>query len=465
MGSSDKDVVRAWVLTRRGLIRAGAGAAGAAALGGAVGSRGAFAAPAGRGRGATWRRQGGEPIVMLSTQFSQVTEQEAMRETILADFEGEVDFVHEDAGPFFDRISAEAEAGEGTVGLLGGTHGDFAALAAEGLLTDLSDLATELADRGFVAEYLEFGKYGTEQQFLIPWMQANYIMVARREALDHLPDGLTEEALQTELTYDQLTAWASAINDAEGPRFGLPAADDGLLNRFLQGYAYPSFTGGLNTTFTSDAAVTMWEWLKGIWEFADPQSVGYNNMSDPLLSGSVWLAWDHTARLINALRETPDDFITFPAPRGPEGLGFLPVLAGLAIPTSAPDTEASRGLIEYLTRPETQILTLQENAFFPVVEAEIPADLEAGIQKEADAIAATTSDEAALPSVLPIGLGEQSDAYSDVFRNAFRAIVLDGDDIREVLETEGANLQQVLETAGAACWTPDPASDGVCQVG
>ena len=465
MGSSDNDVVRRWAFTRRGLMRAGAGAAGAVALGGAIGPRGAFAAPGGWGRGAAWRGQGGDPIVMLSTQFSQVTEQEAMRDTILGDFEGEVDFVHEDAGPFFDRISAEAEAGEGTVGVLGGTHGDFAALAADGLLADLSDLATELGDRGFVEQYLEFGKYGTEQQYLIPWMQANYVMAARREALEYLPEGLTEEALQTDLTYDQLTAWAAAIDDAEGQRFGLPAADDGLLNRFLQGYAYPSFTGGLNTTFRSESAVAMWEWLRGIWEYADPQSVQYNNMSDPLLSGSVWLAWDHTARLINALRETPDDFVTFPAPRGPEGLGFLPVLAGLAIPNSAPDMEGARALIEYLTRPETQILTLQANAFFPVVEAEIPADLEAGTQKEADAIAATTMDPNALPSVLPVGLGEQSDAYSDVFRNAFRAIVLDGEDIQEVLETEGANLQEVLETAQAACWAPDPASDGVCQVG
>src|SRR3712207_9410318 len=101
---------------------------------------------------------------MLSTQFSQVTEQEAMRNTVLADFEREVDFVHEDAGPFFDRIQAEAEAGEGTVSVLGGVHGDFAGLAADGLLADLSDLATELQDRGFVAEYLEFGRFGTEQR-------------------------------------------------------------------------------------------------------------------------------------------------------------------------------------------------------------------------------------------------------------------------------------------------------------
>jgi multiple sugar transport system substrate-binding protein len=71
-----------------------------------------------------------------------------------------------------------------------------------------------------------------------------------------------------------------------------------------------------------------------------------------------------------------------------------------------------------------------------------------------------------LQSLLPVGLGEQGGAYNDVFKATFRAIVLDGsDDIPGVLAEQAANLQAVLDTAGAACWTPDPESDGVCQVG
>lgn len=444
-----------WRFSRRGLLRTGAGAAGAMAIGGLNTTRSA-AVPV---------RQDGEPIVFLSNQLTPVAEAEAMRNAILADFEGEVEFIAEDAGPFVDRVRAEAEAGQGSVGVLGALHGDLALFQADGLLADLTDLGTELQDRGFVAEYLELARLGGEQLNYIPWMQASYIMAARREALDYLPDGVDEEALQTSLTYEQLAAWATAINEAEGPRFGLPASDDGLINRFLQGYAYPSFTGGVNTTFASESAVAMWEWLVDVWQYADPQSVTYANMSEPMLSGSVWLAWDHTARLINALRETPDDFVTFPAPRGPEGLGFMPVLAGLAIPATAPDMEASRSLIEYLTRPEVQQTTLREVAFFPTIEGELPADLPQGIQAEADAVAATTSSPDALPALLPVGLGAQSDAYSEVFRNAFRAIILDGGDIQEVLTAEAANLQAVLDAAGASCWAPDPPSEGVCQVG
>jgi multiple sugar transport system substrate-binding protein len=441
-------------LSRRGVLKAGVGAA---ALGG-LALHGASVAPRARAQGAG-------DVVFLSTQLSQVTEAEAMRGTILADFEGDVEFITEDLGPFNDRLAAEAQAGTGTVSLVGGQHGDFASLAADGVLMDLSDLATELQDRGFPEQYLELGRYGGEALFYIPWMQATYVMAANRSALEYLPEGIDEAGLQTSLTYEQLTAWITAINEAEGPKFGLPAGEMGLYHRFLQGYAYPSFTGGLNTTFSSDAAATMWQWLKDAWQYANPQSVNYDNLSDPLLTGEITVGWDHTARLINALRENPADLIAFPAPRGPEGLGFMPVVAGLAIPNTAPNADGARSLIEYLTRPEVQATTLQEVAFFPVVTGELPTDLGEGVQKEVAAVQATTGDPTALESLLPVGLGDQGGAYNDVFKATFRAIVLDGNDIAATLQEQAANLQAVLDAAGAPCWSPDPASEGVCQVG
>jgi multiple sugar transport system substrate-binding protein len=451
MDKQVNDGLRALQVSRRGVIKSSVGAA---AIGGLALRRGSM--PAGA--------QDAEEVVFVSTQLSQVTEAEAMRNTILADFEGEVEFITEDLGPFNDRIAAEAQAGTGTVGLIGGQHGDFASFAADGLLMDLSDLATELQDRGFPEQYLELGRYGGETLNYIPWMQATYVMAASRDALEHLPEGLDEAGLQTSLTYEQLTEWIANINEAEGQRFGLPAGEMGLYHRFLQGYAYPSFTGGVNTTFSSDAAVTMWQWLKDAWQYANPQSVNYDNLSDPLLTGEISVGWDHTARLINALRENPDNLIAFPAPRGPEGLGFMPVVAGLAIPNSSPNPEGARALIEYLTRPEVQATTLREVAFFPVVSGELPTDLGEGVQKEVDAVQATTSDPQALESLLPVGLGEQGGAYNDAFKATFRSIILDGEDIATVLAEQATAIQAVLDTAGAACWAPDPPSDGVCQV-
>ena len=464
--SSDSDLrLSRRAITRRNLVRAAGLGSGGLALGGLASGPGAAASPLGRGAGFPRRSQDGDSLVFLSTQLRPVEEAEKMRGTILADFEGEVEFIAEDTGPFNDRIAAEAEAGEGSVGVIGGQHGDFASFAQDGLLTDLSDLATELQDRGFVEQYLELGRYGGEALNYIPWMQATYVMVANREALEYLPEGVDEAALQTSLTYDQLATWAGNVNEAEGQKLGFPAGEDGLLHRFLQGYGYPSFTGGVNTTFQNDDAVAMWEWFAGAWEFVNPQALSYNNMDEPLLSGEVWIAWDHTARLIGALRERPDDLIAFPAPRGPKGLGYMPVVAGLAIPKSAPDPEAARSLIEYLTRPEVQATTLREVAFFPTTAGELPGDLPEGVQAEAAAVLQTSASEDALQSLLPVGLGDQGGAYNKVFRDAFQSIVLDGNDVREVLTEQAANLQSVLDAAQAACWLPDPEGEGVCQVG
>ena len=442
-------------LTRRGVVKAGAGAAGAVGLVPLAGGRSLVRA----------RQEGGGDVVFLSTQLTPIEEAEAFRGEVLSGFDGEVEFVPEEVGPFNDRISAEAEAGTGEVSLIGGQHGDFGSLAEEGLLMDLTDLATELADLGIVQEYLDLGKFGGEQQFYIPWMQATYVMAARREALEYLPEGLTEETLATDLTYDQLLAWITAINEEEGPRFGLPAGESGLLHRFFQGYGYPSFTGALNTKFTSEGAVAMWQWLQDAWAVTNPQSLSYDQMSEPLRSGEVWVAWDHTARLIDAARNSGDELVMFPAPRGPEGLGFLPVVAGLAIPASAPNVEGARELIRYLTMPETQALTLEQVAFFPIIEGELPGDLDEGVQKEAAAVSATTEDDEALPSLLPVGLGDQGGAYNEVFRNVFQRAVVDGGDIQEALQTEAETLQGILDATGASCWAPDPESEGVCQVG
>lgn len=444
-------------LSRRRAIHLGAATAGAVALGADLPRRAAGQATPTAGDGG--------PLVFLSTQLEPADEAAAMRTAILAGYPGAVEFVPGEFGPFVDRVVAEAALPRGTVGLLGGQHGDIASLAAAGVLADVSGLAVELGDRGFIPQYLELGRFGGSSLAYVPWMQATYVMVARREALAYLPPGVDENTLQTSLTYVQLAAWAAAIAAAEGPRLGLPGGTDGLLHRFLQGYAYPSFTGALNTRFASDDAVTMWQWLRDVWRFADPRSVSYDAMAKPLLSGEVWLAWDHVARLIGALRERREDFVAFPAPRGPLGLGFMPVIGGLAIPRNAPDPAAARALIEFLTRPEIQTLTLREVAWFPAIETDLPDDLEPGVLAAADAVLGTIASEVAVPSLLPVGLGARNESYNAVFRDAFRGIVLDGGDPRQVLATQGASLQAILDGAQAACWTPDPVGPGVCRVG
>lgn len=451
MGGRRPDRWTSVSLTRRQALQL---AAGAAALG--------LSGCAPSAREAT-EEQGEGSLVLISTQFAPVQEAEKMRSAVLAGFGRKVEFLGEEQGPFEDRIRAEAKAGKGSVAVIGGQHGDLVGLAADGLLTDLSDLTRELAGRGFNPDYLELAKVGGDTPVYVPWSQASYLMAARKEAVDLLPQGADVNAL----TYDQLTAWAQRIRQEEGSgRLGFPAGEMGLLHRFFQGYSYPSFTGALNTRFASPDAERMWQWMRDAWALANPQSTGYAFMQEPLQAGEVWVAWDHQARLIEALRASADDFVAFPAPTGPKGLGFMPVVTGLAIPKTAPDADAAKDLIRYLTDPKQTATVARELGFFPATaEQQLPEDLDAGIRAQADAVAAQSTSEDAVASLLPVGLRDQSNPYNDVFRTSFDGIVLKRGDIGRVLAAKAKELQAVLDSVKAPCWRPDPESSGTCQVG
>jgi multiple sugar transport system substrate-binding protein len=446
-------------LPRRRLLQLGAGAGGAVLLS-ACGPDVEEAQDAQENGG---DGGGSGDVVFLSTQFEPVEEAETMRNAILAGFDGPaVEFIGSQTTPFHDRVQAEAEAGEGPTALLGGEHGDMTALAANDLLMDLSDLAEELSDADINPDFMELASFGGDQVLYIPWMQATYIMAARAEALDFL-DGDPQS-----LTYDGVLAWAQAIQESEGTgRFGLPAGADGLMDRFLEGHLYPSWTGGLNTTFRSPEAVQAWEWLKQAWAASNPQSTTYAFMQEPLLAGEVWVTWDHVARLRDAFLNDPDGFVAMPSPTGPEGLGFLAVVAGLAIPKTSPNPEGAREVIRYLLRPETGALTLREQNFFPPTAGAtaLPEDLEPGLRAMAEVVIAQTNSPDAVTSLLPRGLGENDAAYRDVFRESFASIVVNNAPIEETLASQGDRAQQLLEEAGASCWEPDPVGEGVCQVG
>ena len=244
----------------------------------------------------------------------------------------------------------------------------------------------------------------------------------------------------------------------------LPVGEGGLWPRFMEGYIYPSFTGGMVTGFKSEAAVGMFEYLLELWPYVHEQSITYSQMQEPLLAGEVWVAFDHTARLINAFREDPDNFVAFPAPAGPAGRGFMPVIVGLAIPEAAPDPEGAAALIDFLTMPEVQAQVLSDLAFFPVVDGVDVAELPVEVAIEAGAVVGQATAPDALPALLPVGLGERGGEINEIFRTAFERIVLDGEDIVTVLDEEAANLQALLDDTGAACWPPDAPSDGICQV-
>jgi multiple sugar transport system substrate-binding protein len=170
------------------------------------------------------------------------------------------------------------------------------------------------------------------------------------------------------------------------------------------------------------------------------------------------------ARLQDAFREHPDEFVAFPAPVGPRGRSFMPVIVGLAIPKSAPDAPSAKDLIRFLLQPATQITTLRVSSFYPVVQVPLPGDLDPGLRAQINAVQAQQESPLSHPALLPVGLGSHSGEFDRIFTDTFQRVVLRGQDIGQVLQAEGKEMQRLLDAAAAPCWPPDPPSQGPCRV-
>jgi len=399
-------------------------------------------------------------VVFLSTQLRPIESAQKLRSDILKGFPGGVEFVTEQPPQLGVHIRAEQQAGKPVSSLIGALHGELQPLAADSLVP-LDDVLEKLKDRGLNAGMVEAGKLGTGKQMFIPWMQATYIMVANKQALPFLPEGADINAL----TYDQLAQWGANIQAKTGKRMlGFPAGPTGLMHRFFEGYLYPSYTGGVVTTFKSPEAVAMWTKFRELWKTVNPNSTNYGFMQEPLISGDVWIAFDHVARLIDALSRKPEDFVAFPAPSGPKGLGYMPVVAGLAIAKGAPQAEQAKQLIEYLTRPDVQVKTAKAVAFFPVAKVDLPADIDPGLKLEIDAVQKMTSAKNALVSLLPVGLDQRGGEFDKVYLDTFQRIVLRGEDPKAALDRQGEALKRIIAETKAPCWLPDKPSDGPCPI-
>ena len=394
-------------------------------------------------------------VLFLSTQLTPVSEATKMRQNILKDYSGTVQFQPNDNRLVYHQLAIGSDSTRVRPGLLGGLHGDFVSLADEKTLSPVDDLLKSLKDRKIVSKFLELGRMGSDTQVYIPWMQATYIMAANRKALKYLPPGVDINRL----TYEQLITWGSNLKKETGDaKIGLPLSRDGLIHRFIQGYLYPSYTEGTVRDFNSPQAHDMWSMMQRLWSVVTSRSLSFSHMQTPLLTEEVWVAWDHTARLKKALDERPNDFIIFPAPAGPAGRGFMVVLAGLAVPKMAPDRAAAESLIDYLTRPDTQIKTLENVGFFPIVETGNTFDLPAGLEALKNGVDIQASAADAKPTLLPTGLGEQGRNFNAVYVAAFSRIVLRGRDIKQVLDKQAKTLRDILSDTQAHCWPPDAPS-------
>ena len=401
-----------------------------------------------------------QDLIFLSTQLRPIDEAQKVRDVILKGAP-KTSYVVDEPSPFTVRMKAEIEANKHTISLMGALHGELQPLVPMGALDPIDDVAASLKDRGIPAGLMELGKLGTGKQMYIPWMQATYVMVVNKKALQYLPAGADVNAL----SYKQLAAWGKAIQEKTGQRrIGFPAGPKGLFARFLQGNLYPSYTASMVTEYRSADAEAMWGDFKEVWSQSNPNSTSYDFMQEPLMAGEVWIAWDHIARVKDALQQAPNDYLVVAPPAGPKGRAYMPVIAGLAIAKGAPDRKGAAELIAHLTKPETQLITASEVGFFPVVNATLPSTLSPGVKLLAEGVAKTQSAKDALVALLPVGLGDKGGEFNKIYVDTFQRIVLRNEPVRAVLDAQAETMRSIMAATKAPCWAPDKPSEGACPV-
>jgi len=399
---------------------------------------------------------------VVSTQMRPVEEAEKVRNIILKGAPDAVNFIPEDGNTYFTRMKAELGAAQGKVHATIALDGELAPVNQIGGLSDLDELTKKLSStREFSASALELGKMGGTNQRFIPLMTNTFQMVANKKALQYLPAGANINAL----TYVQLRDWAKAMKDATGEgKLGFPAGPKGLMHRYFQASFYPSHTGGIVRTFKNADAEKAWTDFRDLWAYVNPRSTSYGFMEEPLKTGEVWVAFDHTARVLPALNDKPADYVVFPAPSGIKGRGFMPVIVGMAIPKNAADKAAAERVIDHMTKPATQAIILKEIGFFPVVKSDL-SQLSPGVQMASQGMTAVFAAKDARASLLPVQLGAKNGEFNKIFIDTFTRIVLRKEDVKTVLGEQAKLMDALVKEVGAPCWAPDASSGtAVCSV-
>jgi len=393
-----------------------------------------------------------EVLNFASTQMVPAAEQIFAKSVLLKGFADEsgikAEFIPMEYPDLFTRLSAEVAAQKVTISLVGELHGGLDLMNTKVLLDDLSGIS--LPNRTFIKALEDYSVLAGKKVY-IPWMQATYVMAVNKKAFQYLPAGLKVEDVtgaSEKWTYDALLNWSKNLNDAlKGPKLGFPMGPKGLWHRFLHGYIYPSFTGYQAAAFDSVQAVKLWEYLKELRPYMHPSSSVWESMDEPLLKEEVLIAWDHTARVKNAVIEKPEDFAIVPAPRGPQGRGYITVAVGLAIPVGAPQKDNAVKIIDYLTRPDIQVKMLENIGFFPTIKEAEGVIPEGPLKILATGVLAQSGSPDSVIAMIP-SLGAKGGEFSAAYRDAFTKIVIEGADIGTTITTAGDKLRAIFKEVG-----------------
>lgn len=181
-----------------------------------------------------------------------------------------------------------------------------------------------------------------------------YVLAANVDAIQYLPDGLTQDDVVAGITWEQYAAWANAIAAGEGVgKTMMPASMEG--SQLLYPMAGMSMAyGGAFPDLSSDGFKAA---LGVIATMAEgnafyPEQDQYNAPTDPMKAGDVWLTFAHMGPVGTAYNAAPNEWVIGAAPKGSAGAGSTAGSWTWGVQKGAPNADAAAKWIEYATRPE-----------------------------------------------------------------------------------------------------------------
>lgn len=298
----------------------------------------------------------GQTLKILSKRWEKVEERQFIVEEIISEFEKEYGVkveleVASDAD--IDKI-LETSYGANNLNhdVLIGFNGNMPRYIDNGWVIPIDDVKEEL-DYNFL-EAFDSTTQKDGQQYFLMFDSDVYLLIADKESLKYLPDGLTQEDVENgNLTWEQYKDWSLNIKDGEGKgKTTMPA---------LPGKFFLYEVGGMQLSYgspypdiNSDASKEAWGLIN---EMVDGGALiatndNYWTISETMKTDEAWLSVFHMAHVGEVYNGAPADYVVAPSPSGPEGKGSIAGGHGFGILNGAENEELAREFIKWFMQKD-----------------------------------------------------------------------------------------------------------------
>jgi len=290
-------------------------------------------------------------LIVSSRLYSPSTEQKFLYDEVFPQFEKEnncvVKFEILDDQVMLKRAKLQAETGRVTTDVVIAYNANMPEWIRNDYVIQLpvKNWPGRTFSKAFLSSVTSNGKY-----YFAPVGADVYLLLANKKAMKYLPAGADVQ----NITWEQYVDWAVAMAKGEGEGktavTGIPMKS--LI--YMYGGMFLSF-GGPFPVINSPGAIEGWKLLTKMHKAYTPTVMTYDNVTTPMKSGEAWLTVAHMARVGEAYKSNPSNYVVARAPRGPKGIGSIAGVSGFGVMKGAEHTALALKFIEFMTRPDIAV--------------------------------------------------------------------------------------------------------------